>query len=129
MRTKIALITLFTFLSSMVFAHGDKVHSNTNSKAKTMIENGETYHKNVSMIRKMHPVFMKHKRDATLRQGIRNGEASLKTCVNCHGGFDEKGEAVRIDKTGEFCSDCHQKVAVSVDCFSCHKATSSVGDK
>ena len=131
MRIKITLIALLTFFSSLLFAHGDETHmENYSSKAKTMLENGVSYHKDVSVVRKMHPEFMNHKRDKTLLQGIRNDEASLKGCVNCHGGFnDDNNQAIRIDEDGQFCSTCHKKVATTVDCFGCHKATSSIGDK
>lgn len=123
---KITLIFVALFSFGVVIAHGDDDHyKNYSSQAKTMIAKGESYHKNVDVVRRMHPIFMKHKRDKTLREGVRSEEASLKGCVNCHGGFDENGKAMRIDAEGQFCSDCHEKVGTTVDCFSCHKATSS----
>jgi cytochrome c553 len=126
---KTALASVFsvfiTFFVGLVFAHGDDSHMNYSSQAKTMIENGETYHKDVDMVRRMHPDFMNHKRDKTLREGVRSEEASLAGCVNCHGGFDNNNNALRIDADGQFCADCHQKVGTTVDCFGCHKATSS----
>ena len=120
---KIISLVFSLVIASVVFAHGDEDHNaGYSSKAKTMIENGKSFHKDVSLVRKMHPVFMNHKRDKTLRQGVRSEEASLKGCVNCHG--DKSGNK-RIDDKGQFCSTCHEKVGTSVDCFSCHKATSN----
>lgn len=122
-RINFVLLLLFT---SVIFAHDDdNSHMQYTSKAKAMVENGETYHKDVSIVRKMHPNFMRHKRDETLRQGVRTEQSSLKGCVNCHGGFDDDNNALRIDEEGQFCSTCHEKVGTSIDCFSCHKATPS----
>jgi cytochrome c553 len=118
------ILTLLMAMTQVAVAHGDDIHMSYVSEAKTMVENGEKYHKNISIVRKMHPDFMNHKRDKTLRQGVRSEEGSLKACVNCHGGFDENGNALRIDSEGQFCADCHKKVGTTVDCFSCHKATS-----
>jgi predicted CXXCH cytochrome family protein len=126
----ISVFSLFLTLfanSSFAHNHGDS-HMNYSSQAKSMIESGKTYHKDVGVVRRMHPEFMNHKRDKTLREGVRSDEGSLKNCVNCHGGFDTNNNAIRIDEEGQFCSDCHKKVGTTVDCFGCHKATSS-GEK
>ena len=82
------------------------------------------HHDSVSVIRKMHPEFLNHKRDKTLRQGVRTDENSLKGCVNCHANKDEKTNTYHsVNEQDQFCSTCHQKVSVSVDCFSCHRTT------
>ena len=121
---KVINLVFALFITTIVFAHGGDDHNaDYLSKAKIMIENGRTYHKDISLVRSMHPVFMNHKRDKTLRQGVRDEESSLKSCVNCHG--DKSGNK-RIDDKGQFCSTCHEKVGTSVDCFSCHKATISI---
>jgi len=96
-----------------------------NSKAA---QSTEKYHDNVSVIRKMHPEFLNHKRDKTLRQGVRTEENSLKGCVNCHANKDEKTNQYHpVNERDQFCSTCHQKVSVSVDCFSCHRTTPGKG--
>ncbi len=87
-------------------------------------KSSKQYHENVSVIRKMHPEFLNHKRDKTLRQGVRTEENSLKGCVNCHANKDETtNEYHSVNDKDQFCSDCHQQVSVSVDCFSCHRTT------
>jgi len=82
------------------------------------------FHDSVSRIRKMHPEFLIHKRDRTLRQGIRTDEDSLTECINCHANTDENtGHYIAVNEQDQFCSSCHKKVSTSVDCFSCHRTT------
>ncbi len=88
------------------------------------------FHKDVSIIRKMHPEFLDHKRDETLRHGVRTREHSLKGCVWCHTNTDAStNKHIPVNNKDQFCSDCHQKVSVSVDCFQCHRTTPSKGAK
>lgn len=87
-----------------------------------------SFHESVSNIRKMHPEFLKHKRDETLRKGLRTEENSLKECINCHANTNENtGHYIGINDQGQFCSSCHKEVSVSVDCFSCHRTTPAEG--
>ncbi|MFP6775973.1 MAG: sulfur reduction protein DsrJ [PS1 clade bacterium] len=86
------------------------------------------FHDSASIIRKMHPEFLLHKRDKTLRQGVRTEEDSLKECVNCHANINENtGHYIGINEQDQFCSSCHKKVSISVDCFSCHRTTPAEG--
>ncbi len=112
-------------LMSSVFAHGKDTHRTDGvSKAQTMMDAKKKYHQDISIIRKMHPNLLLHKRDQTLRQGVRTEESSLKACIQCHAGKSSTtAEYVPVNQTGQFCSTCHQKVAVSLDCFSCHRTT------
>ena len=67
-------------------------------------------------MRRDHPVMLKHQRDRTMRQGLREPRFSLKNCVDCHASR-ETGSV--LGKDG-FCSSCHEYAAVSIDCFECH---------
>ncbi len=123
---RFAILVMMILSLQLTAAESSNNHSHMEftTKAKEMMDRGETYHKDVSEIRKMHPDFMNHKRDKTHRQGVRTTEYSLKGCVNCHGGFDKAtGNAIRIDEKHQFCADCHKQVGVTMDCFTCHKAT------
>jgi hypothetical protein len=74
----------------------------------------------VSVMRKDHMEFLKHKRDETMREGVRTKKHSLVECIDCHVTPNDKGEYARIGEDGHFCSSCHNYAAVNVDCFDCH---------
>jgi len=80
---RLLIVFLTVFLTS-VFAHADK-HVNLGDRASELKEEGksEDIHPDLKEIRIMHPNFLMHKRDKTLRQGIRTKRNSLKACVNC----------------------------------------------
>jgi predicted CXXCH cytochrome family protein len=100
-------------------------HLNIGDRAQELKDEGKTQeiHPSLQEIRMMHPEFLYHKRDKTLRQGVRSKRNSLKACVNCHSATDTQGEYIPINQQGQFCSTCHQKVGTSLDCFSCHRTT------
>ncbi len=71
-----------------------------------------------------HPALLNHKRDKTVRQGIRTKTDSLQNCVNCHVTKDEKGEFIKANAPEQgFCAACHEYVAVKITCFDCHRTT------
>jgi len=74
----------------------------------------------VTEMRKNHMEFLLHKRDKTLREGVRTKADSLVECIDCHVTPNEKGEYARIGEDGHFCSSCHNYAAVNIDCFDCH---------
>ncbi|GMR16954.1 MAG: sulfate reduction electron transfer complex DsrMKJOP subunit DsrJ [Gammaproteobacteria bacterium] len=74
----------------------------------------------VGIMRKNHMKFLLHKRDETLREGVRTKEHSLTECIACHVTPNDKGEFARIGEDGHFCSSCHNYAAVNEDCFDCH---------
>ncbi|MCP5011376.1 MAG: hypothetical protein GY942_15455 [Aestuariibacter sp.] len=71
-------------------------------------------------MRREHMHMLLHKRDQTVKLGIRTGKASLTECINCHVTPDAAGNVARIDSEQHFCSSCHVAASVSIDCFSCH---------
>ena len=74
----------------------------------------------VGDMRKNHMEFLKHKRDLTMREGVRTKQHSLTECIDCHVTPNDKGEFARIGDDKHFCSSCHNYAAVKVDCFDCH---------
>ncbi len=81
---------------------------------------GEQCIRPTAEIRRTHPELLLHKRDLTMREGIRTKDASLKECINCHVTPDQNGKVARADDPEFFCSSCHQSVSVKLDCFECH---------
>ena len=74
----------------------------------------------VGVMRRDHMEFLKHKRDETLREGVRTKQHSLVECIDCHVTPNDKGEYARFGDNEHFCSSCHNYAAVNVDCFDCH---------
>lgn len=127
MLAKIGGLSLLMMALNMASLAHDNYYQGQ-SKAKTMIAEGKIFHQSIDLIRKMHPEFLLHKRDKTLREGVRSDEDSLKGCVHCHASENQNNELSQnpyhpINDPDQFCSICHQKVAVSIDCFACHRAT------
>jgi hypothetical protein len=79
----------------------------------------------VPIMRRQHMDFLLHQRNETMRYGVRTGSYSLKGCIACHAKEDKKGNLIPVDSSGQFCQDCHQRVAVNIDCFQCHVAIPS----
>lgn len=59
-------------------------------------------------MRRTHMDFLKHRRDETVRRGVRLHEESLLNCQTCH------------TSRQQFCDKCHDYVGVKPDCFQCH---------
>lgn len=59
-------------------------------------------------MRRNHMNFLKHRRDETVRQGVRVEKDSLLNCQTCH------------TSRQQFCDKCHEYVGVKPDCFQCH---------
>ena len=74
----------------------------------------------IAKIRKDHMELLKHKRDETMREGVRTKTHSLTECIDCHVTPKKNGEFARIGDDEHFCSSCHNYAAVNVDCFDCH---------
>ncbi|MBK6862765.1 MAG: hypothetical protein IPG91_03960 [Ideonella sp.] len=70
-----------------------------------------------AFMRRNHPELLKHQRNETVHQGVRDARASLKGCIDCHA--SSATGSVAAAKT-DFCVSCHSFAAVKVDCFECH---------
>lgn len=73
--------------------------------------------KDPKWMRRNHPQLLKHQRDETVREGVREKEHSLKTCIECHASTQDDRVIGRKDS---FCEGCHRYEAVKLDCFECH---------
>lgn len=109
--------------SSQLFAAGN--YSGPNRDASGNIfptPKGENCVEETSYMRKNHMDLLLHKRDQTMRKGIRTEKHSLTECINCHATPDENGKIARVTEDGSkhFCSTCHVAAAVKLDCFECH---------
>ncbi len=84
--------------------------------------------KDPQWMRKNHMHVLLHQRDETVHKGIRDGEFSLKNCIECHASLRDNSVIGRADS---FCEGCHRYEAVKLDCFECHssKRKSSLAQK
>ena len=89
-------------------------------KAKMNFSENSKCVKPIGEIRKNHMELLKHKRDLTMREGVRTKENSLTECIDCHVTPNDKGDFARFGDDEHFCSSCHNYAAVNVDCFDCH---------
>ncbi len=71
-------------------------------------------------MRKNHMHVLKHQRDETVHEGIRDIKHSLKNCIECHASTKDDSVIAREDS---FCVACHRFEAVKIDCFECHSGT------
>jgi hypothetical protein len=81
------------------------------------------------IMRREHMDFLKHGRDDTVRKGVRGLQFSLAECIDCHAGTDAGGNPVPVNAEGQFCQTCHGYLAVSPDCFQCHRTTPAPADE
>jgi hypothetical protein len=70
-------------------------------------------------MRREHPNLLKHRRDRTVREGVRGGDNALTACIDCHAG---KAGGDVIGGPDAFCQSCHSYAAVKLDCFECHQS-------
>jgi hypothetical protein len=73
-------------------------------------------------MRRNHPSLLNHQRDDTVRRGIRGDKFSLKGCIACHAVLGPDAKPVTIKNPQHFCRECHDYVAVQIDCFECHNS-------
>ncbi len=123
--TKIAGFAAIFFAASLSFIPSGTAESQTRASGP-VIELPTVADKCIrptEFMRRNHMNLLLHKRDQTMREGIRTKDASLQGCVDCHAKEDEKGTPIPVNDEGQFCSTCHEYVAVKLDCFECHRTT------
>lgn len=69
-----------------------------------------------------HMDLLRHDRDLTMRQGERDIDASLASCVTCHAVNGPDAKPVTVKSEDHFCRVCHDYTAVKIDCFQCHNS-------
>jgi hypothetical protein len=72
-----------------------------------------------AVMRRIHMDVVRHGRNETVRQGIRDRKTSLAACVDCHA--NAKDGSV-VGSGTHFCQGCHAYAAVKLDCFECHSS-------
>ncbi len=90
-----------------------------NSIVGSAVNGGECIRPTKEM-RKNHMDLLLHKRDKTMRKGIRTKDSSLKQCISCHAIKGDDGAFIKSSDPKHFCRGCHDQVAVKLDCFECH---------
>lgn len=113
----IALLGLM-FVSLPVVADNSRVPMPEITKGK-----GDQCVEPTADMRKNHMAYLKHKRDLTLRDGVRTKTHSLKECIGCHVKKDNAEQFIAINDEGQFCQGCHSYASVKIDCFECHRTT------
>ena len=111
-----ALVLLLGFLVGGVVHGGETSASRVSQPVIEAARGGECV-SNPAFMRRNHMQLLKHQRDDTLRSGIRTGQYSLKTCIDCHA--SKTTNSVAASDTN-FCQSCHTYAAVKLDCFECH---------
>ncbi|MDR3437122.1 respiratory nitrate reductase subunit gamma [Telmatospirillum sp.] len=69
-----------------------------------------------------HPNFLMHKQTAVIYDGVRKTDETIERCVSCHVKKDASGQPVDFENPKHFCTACHTKAAVTMDCFECHNS-------
>ncbi len=80
-----------------------------------------------SVMIRNHPKFLFSFRTTVVHTGVDVPADNLERCVTCHAVKDAKGEPVSFEDPTHFCRGCHNKAAVSIDCFECHQSKPSSG--
>jgi predicted CXXCH cytochrome family protein len=117
-------IRRLTVLVLAVFAAGAQAdpnwRENGNSEAAQMARSGGQCVRETGWMRRHHMALLKHDRDLTVVQGVREIDGSLAECVSCHVNTGTQGGFVPVNTGDEFCAGCHQFAGVMLDCFQCH---------
>ena len=74
-------------------------------------------------MRRQHQALLFEEQEMAVRHGLRNPQNSLNRCVTCHAVSDDDGQPIPYQDERHFCRACHRQVAVSLDCFNCHRST------
>ncbi len=69
-----------------------------------------------------HPKFLFSHRTLVVHHSQQAPADNLERCVTCHAVKDASGQPVSFDDPTHFCRACHNKAAVSIDCFECHNS-------
>ncbi|MBL7002425.1 MAG: hypothetical protein ISR69_00180 [Gammaproteobacteria bacterium] len=117
-----AFITLASVLfAAQVFAASDYLGPDRDGSGNIVpTPKGESCVEETSYMRKNHMDLLLHKRNETMRKGIRTENHSLTSCIECHATPAEDGKIARITEDKHFCASCHTSAAVKLDCFECH---------
>lgn len=120
------LLSVMLFASVFALAtpaQADEKQSRAPGPLYSLPADAETCVRDTSFMRRNHMKLLLHKRDDTMRNGVRTKKESLQGCINCHVTKNEAGKAIKVSDPKHFCAACHQYTAVKLDCFECHRST------
>ncbi len=122
-RARTAMILAALFAGAAIFASALADESTVRPPAP-VIPKGKGDHcvRDTAFMRRYHMTMLKHQRDDTVHEGLRDGDFSIKACVTCHAVNGADGEPVGYSDPKHFCRSCHAYAAVSIDCFECHQS-------
>lgn len=83
---------------------------------------GEEHPEGNEYMRVNHMDLLRHDRDLTMREGVRDTNNSLAGCIDCHAVNGPDAKPVTIKSEEHFCRTCHDYAAVKIDCFQCHNS-------
>jgi len=110
---KLSIICLMVFGFTMTISAADLKPQVAKGKGETCVDDKD-------FMRLNHMDLLRHERDETMHEGIRDTKYSLKKCISCHAVDGTDGSALTIESPKHFCRSCHDYAAVSIDCFQCH---------
>jgi predicted CXXCH cytochrome family protein len=116
MRAAVAFPTLVAVMLA-VAASGAAGQSRTPQPVIERAAKGSQCVGDPEFMRRNHMDLLKHQRELTVRQGVRNAPYSLKACVECHASR-ETGSVTKAPTN--FCVSCHTYAGVKINCFQCH---------
>lgn len=119
---KLALALVVLALASLHPAQAGDVPLPALTKGK-----GERCVEDTAVMRRDHMQMLGHQRDATVHEGIRTPQHSLKECITCHVTPGADGKPVTVADPKHFCRGCHDYAAVRPDCFECHASRPEPG--
>jgi len=76
-----------------------------------------------------HPNFLMNYRSVVVYRGARQEGDNIEKCVTCHVVKGADGLPVGFEDPKHFCRECHNKAAVSIDCFECHNSNPTAPPK
>ena len=81
------LLSLVLFAGVFALAtptQADETHSQGSGPQYSLPKDAKSCVRDTSFMRRNHMELLLHKRDATMRDGIRTPKESLEGCINCH---------------------------------------------
>ncbi len=116
---RLSVVAVLVLLSASSWSYEDKSEVVPGSRAASL----DACVAPTEDMRRNHMEYLFHKRDKTMRLGIRTEEFSLNECVSCHVAKDDTGQFIPVTDDEQFCQSCHKRVSQKLDCFSCHRTT------
>ncbi|GAB4480206.1 MAG: hypothetical protein OHK0044_28070 [Burkholderiaceae bacterium] len=115
---RVALLVLLAVPALAARADGSRVPA-----PRYSVDPGTTCVAPPEVMRRTHMDMLKHRRDRTVREGVRGGDEALTRCLACHASTTA---GAAIGSRDAFCQSCHDYVAVKLDCFDCHQGRPGV---